>query len=139
MRHPVNRRPVADPRREQRRLTMNCRTTQEILAWAVPGSGRIPSPESTTRLTHSWGTGLRCTAVRLSSAMPPPGTRSSGAGRAAQELDEGRHRVACDRCGGEVGLCGQEVKERLKEAGLQAVGLSASGRRERSASGRCMA
>jgi superfamily I DNA/RNA helicase/mRNA-degrading endonuclease RelE of RelBE toxin-antitoxin system len=117
-------------RGRSRRLTMNYRTTQEILAWAVPRLGKGPVTGIDDEVDSL--VGYRSPMHGGSPVIRGTATRDDELSALVEQLrkwmSEGIEPHA-------IGIAARssyavnEIKERLKAAGVQAVSLAASGKR----------
>jgi len=118
-------------RGRSRRLTMNYRTTQEILAWAVPRLGKNPVTGIDDEVDSLVG-------YRSPMHGGPPVIRDAATrdeelrGLVEQLRSWMRDGIESHAIGvaARSGYAVNEVKERLKAAGVPAVSLSASGKRD---------
>jgi superfamily I DNA/RNA helicase len=118
-------------RGRSRRLTMNYRTTQEILAWAVPRLGRSPVTGIDDEVDSLVG-------YRSPMHGGPPVIRGAATrdeelrGLVEQLRSWMRDGIESHAIGvaARSGHAVNEVKEQLKAAGVKAVSLAASGKRD---------
>jgi len=117
-------------RGRSRRLTMNYRTTQEILAWAVPRLGKNPVTGIDDEVDSL--VGYRSPMHGGPPVIRHTATRDEELGSLVEQLRNWtREGIESHAIGvaARSGYAVNEVKERLKVAGVQAVSLAASGRR----------
>jgi superfamily I DNA/RNA helicase/mRNA-degrading endonuclease RelE of RelBE toxin-antitoxin system len=117
-------------RGRSRRLTMNYRTTQEILAWAVPRLGRNPVTGIDDEVDSL--VGYRSPMHGGSPVIRHAATRDEELWALVERLRDWMtdgiepHAIGI---AARSGYAVNEIKERLKAAGMQAVSLAAIGKR----------